>query len=716
MIYNLRIYVLFLFFFIQSVVALAQANDMQLVRQRIVAGLLKMPVNDNNITSLINSLSKDGSWPSINYKDVSATGFQHAGHTKNLVVLATAYNQPKSKYYKNAALKNVIINALQFWITNDFIADNWWHNQIGTPDNFSDLMLLIGDELPAGLVAKTQPIIHKGNLNASGARPSGDRIKIAEISAKQFLFLNDVTEFEKTVKVIEREIKFETGKGLQYDYSFHHREDNVNNTLTYGLQFADVFADWSYYLKGTRYAFSNEKIKILIDYYLDGICKMMVFGKYPDVGVKNRDLSREGTLHAMGTGTVEKLLQVSDYRSAELQNIFKIRKNENGNKISFSSFFWLSEYYSQQRPNYFTSARLHSVRVANIEYPYNGEGLLNHHLGDGANYVYTKGTEYYDIFPVWDWQKIPGTTVLQKPALDTGKNIQKKGLMSWVGGVTDGRYGAAVFDFKSPQDGTVAKKSWFFFDDQYVCLGNSIKSDSSYPVVTTLNQCLLNGAVTAMAAEQKQILQKGSRVLQKAQWLHHDNIGYYFPQPVNINISNTVQTGSWYDITHQSATSKQQVSKDVFKLWIDHGRQPSNSSYQYIVIPGATVQQFENIIRQRSVEILQNTATMQAVADKKSNIVQAFFYKPATLNTGKLQITAQSPMALMLQLKNGIIEKITVSDPGHDLTELRFSVNTRIQKNTNNFNAVWDAKNKLTNISVKMPSAPFAGQSVVLKL
>ncbi len=109
-----------------------------------------------------------------------------------------------------------------------------------------------------------------------------------------------------------------------------------------------------------------------------------------------------------------------------------------------------------------------------MEMPYNSEGLKNHHYADGSNFISRVGDEYYDIYPVFDWQKIPGTTILQKDSLPSENEIQKEGLTDFVGAVTDGTFGAAAFDFKSPHDPLSARKAWFFFDKEYVCLGAGI--------------------------------------------------------------------------------------------------------------------------------------------------------------------------------------------------------------------------------------------------
>ncbi len=163
-------------------------------------------------------------------------------------------------------------------------------------------MLVMGDELPEDLVEKGQPIIGRANMNASGARPSGDRIVIAGILAKNLLFIGDKEGFEEIIELIEGEVKFSTGtRGMQHDYSFHHRTDRVNNTTSYGYgKYANAFGEWSYYVANTKYAFSVEKINQLVDYYLDGIYKQMVYGVYTDISVKNRSISHKATFEPRG--------------------------------------------------------------------------------------------------------------------------------------------------------------------------------------------------------------------------------------------------------------------------------------------------------------------------------------------------------------------------------------------------------------------------------
>ena len=230
-------------------VAFCQSN-FQSIRDRVVQKLLQPPVDEQQIHTLLSTLREEGTWPGIDYQDVSRTGFEHRRHLAHMVDLARAYTHKASPVHQKERIKQSIDLALKNWVENDYFCDNWWHNQIGTPNGLVSLMLLMGKDLDPALVAKAQPIIGRAHIDAPGARPGGDRIKIAGIQAKNALFTGDMKTFDEVVRVIEGEIKFSDwvgvpygygfrhiptgfsnrqmgGRGIQHDYSFHHRVDGV---------------------------------------------------------------------------------------------------------------------------------------------------------------------------------------------------------------------------------------------------------------------------------------------------------------------------------------------------------------------------------------------------------------------------------------------------------------------------------------------------------
>lgn len=718
----------------------ASQTDIIKIKSRVIESILHGATDDAKSEVLINSLKIDGTWPNINYEDVSREGFEHIFHLSNMLHLARGYKTKSSRFYKSKKVKHTIESALKNWTDNDYFCDNWWYNQIGTPNSLVSLMLLVGDELETDLVKKTQPIISRGNINASGARPSGDRIKIAGIEAKNMLFTQDYDRFEELIRVIEGEIRFVHwigmdygymfssmdsslgskgygGRGIQYDNSFHHRWDGVNNTLSYGESYALAFMEWTEYIDGTSYAFSSEKINLLIDYYLDGICKHSVFGMYPDMGAQNREIARVGFSSPFDPSTPLLLLKITDYRKNELEEIANIRKGVAKNTLSHATFYWNTEHFTFQRPNWFTSVRMYSTRNYNMEEPYNSEGTLNHHRGDGTNHISLKGDEYYDISPVLDFQKIPGTTVMQKPLLPAPKEIQKLGLTDFVGAVTDGLYGAVAFDFKSPHDPLIARKAWFFFDDEYVCLGTGISCRTKLTVATTINQCLLRGDVIVSTGSKKIVIENIEKEFKDIEWVYHDRIGYVFPENAHVNIKNNNSAGSWWDINKQHNSPKEEVNLDVFKLWIDHGQQPSNETFEYIVVPATTVEDMEGNISKKNIKVLSNTPNVQAVKNSALNITEIVFYKAGEIQiTEKLKLVSDNPGIFMVKTDAEEVVEISVADPNRELRKMHFSLSTKIKDYNDSAGIIWNEKTNMTDFIIDLPGDDYAGKSVTVKL
>jgi chondroitin AC lyase len=697
----------------------AEMGDFELIKERVVADLMKYPVDDGRVKTTINRMNVDGSFDGINYVDLSRTaGFPQRRHTSYLVYLAKAYKSESSDFYKKKEVKERITRGYKYWVDNDFFGDNWHNNQISTPTNLVHLMLLMGDELPAGLVEKGQPIIGRAHMNASGARPSGDRIVIAGILAKNLLFKGNKDHFDKIIRLIEGEIKFTTGsRGMQHDYSFHHRHDRVNNTTSYGYgKYANTFGIWSAYVAKTDYAFSVEKINHLIDYYLEGIFKQQVYGIYTDISVKNRSITQRGRFRSHGTSEIERLLQSTDYRKDELQAIIKLRTGEKKPSQSFAKFFWQTEHFVFQRPDFYTTVRMFSTRNRNMEVPYNGPGKPTHHRADGTNYLMLKGDEYHNIWPVYDWQKISGTTIVQKPALHPPNEIQKGGLTDFVGAVTDGLLGAVVFDFRSPHDFVAAKKSWFFFDEEYVCLGTGINSNRRLPVATTVNQALMRSEVTVFQNGEIEKLPEGNRVLENVKWVHQDRIGYIFPESTTVHLSNKKQEGRWSDITDQKNISDEIVSEKVFMMWFNHGKRPQNGSYQYIVVPNVTeVELKKTSTSNRNIEILANTSEIQGVKHLKNDIAQIAFYKAGEVEiSDDTKIKMESQGMAMVKMKGNKIEKISVSDPSRKLSRIVITVSGLYDSTGDGFLTIANKSENNTLVLIDLPEGVYAGKSVTV--
>ncbi len=674
-----------------------RAQDIQVIKERVTGDLLEPAVSNHSITQLVQSIQPGGTWPGINYQDVSRTGFQHKDHLENMLSLARAYKKPGSSFFGDPSVKKTFSAALDFWLAKDFRCDNWWWNEMGTPNLMINILLVMDSSLTEKQRVEGLRIARRANLETFGARPGGDLMPIAGMLGKQALFTNNPDTLQRVIRVMAAEIKISTGRGLKPDMSFHHRTDNVISTLTYGSNFAASFAYWASRIRGTQFSFPDTSIRLLVDYFLDGICQSLVYATYPDPGAMNRDISRRNALRKEDVSLPQNLLDAVSYRVQELEAVIRARKGEIKYNRTRDRYFRYSHYYTHQRPGYYASVRMHSARANNMEEPHNEEGIQNHHYGDGSIFISRTGHEYFNIFPVWDWQKIPGATILQKANVPHWRQLAKKGRTDFSGGVCDGVYGVAGFDFASVHDPLKAHKAWFFFDKEIVCLGAGIHADTALPVLTTLNQCLLNKQVTVGAGSKVSTLETGRHVLPAVSWVCHDSVAYIFPQPASVNISNGEAAGNWRRINHQAWATEETVKENVFSLWLDHGVQPQDAGYAWIVVPGADAASAAAYSKRTPVKILANTAELQAVQHSGLQRTGIVFYKAGSVRINdKLTLASTAPCIVMVRAEGAAVEAIAVADPTQKLNALQLKVNDRA-------------------IDVALPKGAEAGSTVVVR-
>jgi chondroitin AC lyase len=299
-----------------------------------------------------------------------------------------------------------------------------------------------------------------------------------------------------------------------------------------------------------------------------------------------------------------------------------------------------------------------------------------------------------------------------------------------VGAVTDGLYGAVAFDFKSPHDMLEVKKSWFFFDKEYVCLGAGIKPKANLTVATTINQVLLKSEVYIKQNGEKKLLSKGNRVVDNVQWVYQDKVGYIFPNKTTINVSNQSETGRWSDLTDQKNISKEPVSTDIFKLWINHGDKINETDiyenrilkkrpgYSYIVVPNVSIEGLEETIQNnRGIEILSNTEELQAVKHNILGQVQLAFYRAGEIEIGKGEkVKMESQGMALLKSKNGKVVELTLSDPSRNLNKIMITLPGIYSLKGEGVLSIPNATSKNTMLIINLPQGVYAGKSVSIKL
>ena len=257
---------------------------------------------------------------------------------------------------------------------------------------------------------------------------------------------------------------------------------------------------------------------------------------------------------------------------------------------------------------------------------------------------------------------------------------------SFVGGVSDGAYGAAAMVFEQTEAlpliprlkiSTWGRKAWFFFDREMVALGAGIGSLRDEPVGTTLNQTGLHEPVLIDG----HAIEPGEAKVQPSSWVLHDEVGYTLLGP--------------------AAASVKVGPSSVFTLWIDHGVRPRDAQYAYAVLPGINAQQLAEWQAHPPVRVVANTPEQQAVIHDQLGVAEIVFYRPGNVALAAgLTVKVDHP-CLVLLTKQGSSTRIAVSSPGGEFFTVHLSIGT---------------PQKEQSVTFALPSGDMAGKSQVLEV
>jgi hypothetical protein len=647
----------------ESPSAPSAASDLTLILQRLKARYTRGGYS--NAQKWLSSLEADGHWADINYEDPAMGNWDPAQHLGRLGEMATAYTHPASPAYHSPAMLAGVERGLRFWYGKHPLSNNWWSNTIGQGLEISPTLVLLEDVLPPELF-RTGLTYYYCPTEIDPRHTTGQNLVwYSEQQLIRGALTRSAEDIAAASGAVQREIRISTAEGVQPDFSFHQHGAQLYSG-GYGQDFIILTTRYAAMLQGTRFAFTPDKIALLADYLLKGT-RCMIRGKLLDYSANGRAVTRldagEGAVPLKAT--CDQLAEMLPQRTAELM---ALKKHIEGSGAPYSylgnRYFWNSDFMTHEREKFYISVKMVSHRTVGTETG-NGENLKGCWLPFGLTWIVQRGDEYENIFPVLDWGRLPGVTSAHMAAANIRRMTQPE---TFVGGVSDGNYGAATMAFE--QKSTVGRKAWFFFDGEMVAMGAGINSSRDEPVNTTLNQTLWRGPVLLDG----HTVPEGESHVPRASWALHDGVGYAFLEPAAINVKLGPQTGDWKSINVQYSGNP--VTADVFSLWIDHGVHPRDATYAYAVLPGTDQQQLAEWAAHPPVRILANTTAQQAVINDRLGVAEIVFHSPgsAALAEGSA-VKADSP-CLVLMVRQGNATHISVSSPGGEVATVHLTLTT----------------------------------------
>ncbi|WP_053850538.1 polysaccharide lyase 8 family protein [Streptomyces sp. NRRL B-24085] len=299
-----------------------------------------------------------------------------------------------------------------------------------------------------------------------------------------------------------------------------------------------------------------------------------------------------------------------------------------------------------RRPGFVANIAMASDRIAAYECG-NGENPRGWHTGAGMlSWWAADSGQYTDWYwPTVDWYRLPGTTVSTRRLPDRagGEWGEPKPDVRWVGGTTDGEYAAIGQHLKGLESTLQARKSWFCVADAVICLGAGITCADGVPVETVVdNRNLGEGGTQAFARGRG--------------WAHLEGHGGWLV-PDGLRVLREDRTGAWSDINTSGTTERR--TRRWQTLWLDHGTDPVDASYAYVLMPGASRRTVAaRAADHRWLSVLANDSACQAVRVDRLGLTAANFWRAGTAGP----LTASAGASVLVR-RIGRTATLCVSEP-----------------------------------------------------
>jgi chondroitin AC lyase len=621
---------------------------------------------ESSARSYAQLLQSDGSFSDINYDEVPSGSWSPWDHTRRLIVLAKAYRTPGQSLYNDPQLRTQIESALDY--VNHYYSrmtlplGNWWFWSIGTPLDLGPTLVLMRGDINDTVFNNCVSTLafHIGSSPTSrgltGPVPTGENLVWSSFTHLCLALLRDDPVLLAQVRDAMAAVCLTTtGDGIQSDSSFHQHGPQLY-TGGYGGSFANDVARYSLLTRNTEFQLTPSAFSSFANYLADGVA-WSLYGNYFDVSVVGREVARSSTTGFNGIAALLQAATVSSQRQPEiraaaakmLQSWHWVLPPElaalahdglAGAWPSGHQHYYASDYTVHRRSSWFASIKMFSTRTKSGEST-NDENLLGSRQSDGRFYLSLSGDDYFgrDIWPAFDWTRLPGITVEQKP--DAASDFYDFGTRTFVGGVGDAQNGVSAMDYAPLRSSVTAKKAWFFFDDTLVFLTNSINSKSGNRIETVIDQRPFT-----------------SSPVSGINWTVANGVGYWF-YGATPHVEQIARTGAWADLGGSTDTTPH--SATLTTIWLDHGTAPVDADASYAIIPNATASSMRTFV---PPAIIANDANASAV--QRGNTTGIVFWaagKVAGVQSDSPAIVYLTPTDLYATDPSGSTGTFTITLP-----------------------------------------------------
>ena len=634
---------------------------------------------------------------------------------ENIKNIAKAYATPNTKYYKNPEIKKELIEYLDWLYDNAYHEGlpengNWWQWELGIPKHLNDIMVLLYDDVPYEKRMKYlkasqyfQPFAEYSGVSPSASYSTspdkristgGNRIDTSIISFLRGVLMEDKVQVMDGAKAVADVGEYVTTRdGFYKDGSFI-QHGNVAYNGTYASVLFDGLGSVLWLATGTQFEVKDERIDNVYESILNGYKYLFINGGIND-SVSGRATSRDNSsdisrgkdlltslsLLSIGAGKeyqdeIKSLIKTVALENNSYNTIDKIsnkiakaiiRDIINDDSIKTLKVEGTKVYGAMDRAVSINEKggkfvlSMHSSRIANYE-TMNNENVKGWYIGDGMTYVYGTDSETFtEYWPTVDRYHLPGVTnSLRERGDKSGERRGQTTSKAWVGGSCNGKEAFVGMDMISWNKATEMRKSYFMTDDGAILIAASNINSKDGEVHTTIdNRIIKDGKIILNGKEIKEdtVIENPQNIsLNFNENYKGENIGYKIVYAPQLNLKKETRTGSWKNI---GGTSTEEITKDYFTAYINHGKNPKKSGFAYIILPMYTQEEVDNYDVSR-FEIVKLDKEAHIIKDKKSGVTGINFWKDSP--TKELGIKAYSTLSVLLKENDEFLE-LWVSDP-----------------------------------------------------
>ena len=621
--------------------------------------------------SLNTSPSRTNLWST--YPNLATNSSDITGSYSRLRAMALGYSVRGSALEGNASLRTAILSGLSWMYTNYYnpagvVYDNWFDFTIAAPLALNDTVVLLYSNLSPAQVSNYMAAVE--HFTPDPDLTAANKAWKALVVAVRAVIVKDTNKlFVAHLALSDVFQNVTSGDGFYADGSFlFHNYFPYNGG--YGVELLENMGLALQFLSGTPWQVSDPAQTNVFRWIYDSFQPFLFRGAMMQM-VDGRYHTRRGDDHEYGhdlLGTTLRIAQFAPPADAAAFNAFVKAQIQSDTFRNFMDFerppfnVWANavltnasvvpqtvaashwQFPSMDRvvhrtANWAFGLAMSSSRIATYEST-RGENLKGWFSGDGMTCLYNNELGYHadNFWPTVDPYRLPGTTVDTITRTNTSGEGTRSQNNQTGGASILGLYGVAAMHANAWNSTLSARKSWFLFDNEIVCLGNSVSSVDGRGAETIIENRKLglygNNAFLVDGAP-KPTGPGWSETLAGPSWAHlagtvsGGDIGYYFPQAQTIKVLRESRSGMMADLNSRYGSTNR-ATRHYLTMYFDHGTNPPGATYSYVLLPGMAPPAVEAYAANPDVTIVENTSRLTAVKENKLGITAVNFWRDSS--------------------------------------------------------------------------------------